>query len=201
MSKVRWELYFSPEHVGGRADVCCHTGLNPNRPVSCLHHRHAVPVMCACVWTCVCMWQHTCLFFTPPPTTTPSSFTWPPQQHFHIDSSARPVGQCNHRAAAGKDKNRVYFPPKHFSVKRQPENQKGDSEDCQIEPYGAHCCTADERILIASCKGQNTAATNRQKSVNSWSHCEASSFAASFEALGIYSYGCCVWFMHWFCHG
>ncbi|KAM7370746.1 hypothetical protein PAMP_010269 [Pampus punctatissimus] len=55
-----------------------------------------------------------------------SAFTRPPQQHFHIDSSVRAVGQHNHRAAAGRDKNRVYSPPKHFSVKRRLDNQNSN---------------------------------------------------------------------------
>lgn len=108
----------------------------------------------------VCVLQYTRLSFKPVPT-SPSSFTRPRWRHFHIDGSARSVGPCNHRAAAGRDKNRVYFPPKHFSVKKQPRNQREDREDCQIEPCGAHCYPADEWVLIGSCKGQNTADTSQ----------------------------------------
>lgn len=114
-----------------------------------------------CVGVCVCVLQHTRLSFTPIPT-SPSSFTQPPQRCFHIDSSARPVGPRIHRAAAGRDKNRVYFPLKHLSVKRRPKNQRRDGADCQVEPYGAHCYPADEQVLIDSCKGQNSAHTSHQ---------------------------------------
>lgn len=103
-----------------------------------------------CVCMHVCVLQHTCLSFTP---IHPTFCTW----HFHIDNSDLLVGLRNHKAAAGRDKNGIYFPPKHFSVKRQPKTQKGDSDECQVEPCGAHCYTADERFLKATCKDHNTA--------------------------------------------
>lgn len=58
------------------------------------------------------------------------------------------MGQRNHRAAAGKDKKRVYFPPKlFFLLEGDRKNQKRRQGDCQSEPYGAHCYPADERLL------------------------------------------------------
>lgn len=56
---------------------------------------------------------------------------------------------------AGKDKKWVYFPPKHFSNKRQLKNQRGARKECQAEAYGAHCYPADEQVLIGSCKNQH----------------------------------------------
>lgn len=48
--------------------------------------------------------------FTPIPAPS-SSFTQPPLQCFHIDSSVHPAVAQGHRAAADRDKNQVYFPP------------------------------------------------------------------------------------------
>lgn len=109
----------------------------PSRALGCLLSHKLKPEH-SLVCVCLCVLCHTSLS-CPPILTSSSSFTQPPRQRFHTDSSAHPPGQRNHGAATYRDKNRVYFPPKHFSVRSQPKNQSGDRKDCQIEPYGAHC--------------------------------------------------------------
>lgn len=71
------------------------------------------------------MLQCTRLSFTPVPTSF-SSFTRPPQRCFHTDSSARLVGQRNHRAAAGRDKNWIYCPLNTFPFKGD-QRTKGET--------------------------------------------------------------------------
>lgn len=124
--------FFSAVGRFSTADFFCQTGWNmdPFRPL-----------ITTVMWlSCVCVLRRSkqACPFTPIPAPS-SSFTQPPLQSFHIDSSARPVVAFAHRAAADRDKNQVYFPPKAFWDERLLTNHSRDNKNCQIEPNRGHC--------------------------------------------------------------
>lgn len=97
-------------------------------------------------------------------------YTTSPAAFFTLTAALALRGQCIHRAAAGWDKNRVYFPPfKHLSA-FQLKGDRRTKEDCQIERYGARC---RRRGLRRPGGDQQT------ESVHGWSISVASTFATA----------------------
>ena len=91
------------------------------------------------IWTL--QYRHCDVAYVPPRSVQASSFAPPPAplQSFHIDSSACPMVTLPRRAAADRDKTRVYFPTEQFSAERQLTSRRRDKENCQVERNRGHC--------------------------------------------------------------
>lgn len=108
-----------------------------------MHHNCATPV----VFVCECYSIHACSLHPSPPPPAPLHHL--PGGVFTLTAALALWGSVTTGQLQAEIRTRVYFPPKHFSVKRRPKNHRRDREDCQLEPYGAHCYPADERVLTA----------------------------------------------------
>lgn len=118
-------------------------------------NQSVVRVVCVSRVSCVCYSIHACPLhpFSPPPAPLHDL----PDSTFTLTAALALWGNVTTGQLQAEIRSRVYFPPKHFPVKRKLRNQRRDRQDCQIEPCGAHCYPADEQVLIGTCKGQSTA--------------------------------------------